>query len=203
MLSYPATWLLSSGFVSPRRELSAHPSVVPFQFFATADGHIAIACPKEKFFRELVAGMDLPEIAADPRFGSFEGRRQNRNELVDRLSARFAELGNEEWLARLRGRVPIAPVRTLEEALEPGELMTRGMLAGYDHPALGAVRSIGLPLSVGGFEVEYRPGPGLGADGDTILGEHGYTHAEIDELREAGAFGRESQTGAGERVEPA
>jgi crotonobetainyl-CoA:carnitine CoA-transferase CaiB-like acyl-CoA transferase len=203
MLSYPATWLLSSGFVSPRRELSAHPSVVPFQFFATADGHIAIACPKEKFFRELVAGMELPEIAADPRFGSFEARRQNRDELVDRLSARFAELGTEAWLDRLRGRVPIAPVRTLEEALDPSELSARGMLAGYDHPVLGAVKSIGLPLTVGGFEAEYRPGPGLGADGDAILGEHGYATAEIDALRQAGAFGREGQSGAAEPVEPA
>jgi len=201
MLSYPATWLLSSGFVTSRRELSAHPSVVPFQFFATADGHIAIACPKEKFFRELVAGMELPEIAADPRFGSFEARRQNRDELVDRLSARFAELGTEEWLARLRGRVPIAPVRTLEEALEPSELRDRGILAAYDHPALGAVKSIGLPLFLGGFEAEYRPGPGLGAHGDAILGESGYSAAEIDELRQAGAFGRDGEPAA--PVEPA
>ena len=54
MLSYPATWFLSSGFETRRLPLSAHPSVVPFQFFATADGHIAIACPKEKFFVALV-----------------------------------------------------------------------------------------------------------------------------------------------------
>ncbi len=54
MLSYPATWFLSSGFETRRLPLSAHPSVVPFQFFATADGHIAIACPKERFFRALV-----------------------------------------------------------------------------------------------------------------------------------------------------
>ena len=202
MLSYPATWLLSSGFASPRRELSAHPSVVPFQFFATADGHVAIACPKEKFFRELVAGMELPEIAADPRFGSFEARRKHREELVERLSARFAELGPQEWLARLRGRVPIAPVRSLEEALEPGELTARGILAGYDHPALGAVRSIGLPLFLSGFEAAYRPGPGLGADGDAILGERGYTLAEVEALRRAGAFGDDGQPATVERVEP-
>jgi crotonobetainyl-CoA:carnitine CoA-transferase CaiB-like acyl-CoA transferase len=203
MLSYPATWLLSSGFVTPRRELSAHPSVVPFQFFATADGHIAVACPKEKFFVELVAGMDLPEIAADPRFRTFEARRHNRDELVDRLSARFAELDTGAWLERLRGRVPIAPVRTLEQALEPDELIEREMLAGYDHPALGAVRSIALPLFLGGFTAGYRPGPGLGADGDAILGEHGYDVREIEALREAGAFGRNGQPTPAEAAEPA
>jgi crotonobetainyl-CoA:carnitine CoA-transferase CaiB-like acyl-CoA transferase len=77
------------------------------------------------------------------------------------------------------------------------------MLAGYDHPALGAVKSIGLPLTVGGFEPQYRPGPGLGADGDEILGEHGYSAADIDALRQAGAFGRDGPSGASEPVEPA
>ena len=60
MLSYPATWFMSSGIASERHAMSAHPSVVPFQFFATADGHVAIATPKEKFFRVLVERMGLP-----------------------------------------------------------------------------------------------------------------------------------------------
>ena len=83
---YPATWFLSSGFESRRRPLSAHPSVVPFQFFATADGHIAIACPKEKFFTALVRVMGLPELATDERFASFAARGKHRDEVVDRLS---------------------------------------------------------------------------------------------------------------------
>ena len=62
------------GFRDRRRPLSAHPSVVPFQFFATADGHIAIACPKEKFFTALVRVMGLPELATDERFASFSAR---------------------------------------------------------------------------------------------------------------------------------
>ena len=82
MLSYPATWFLSSGFVTERHEMSAHPSVVPFQFFATADGHIAIASPKEKFFHALVDGMDLGELSRDPRFADFEGRGRHRAELL-------------------------------------------------------------------------------------------------------------------------
>lgn len=197
MLSYPATWYLSSGFVTPRHEMSGHPSVVPFQFFATADGHIAIAAPKEKFFRTLVDGMDLTALASDPRFVDFEARGRHRLELLDVLSARFRERSTADWLSALRGRIPIAPVRGIEDALDPEELQGRGMLAGYDHPTLGAVRSVGLPLELGGFSPTYGPGPALGADGDAILAALGYAPGEIDALRTAGAFGAsEPATGA-------
>lgn len=189
MLSYPATWYLSSGFVAERQAMSGHPSVVPFQFFASADGYVAIATPKEKFFRMLVEGMDLAELADDPRFVDFEARGRNREPLLARLSERFAERPTVAWLAALRGRIPIAPVRSMQEALDPDELADRGMLAAYDHPSFGAVRSVGLPLTMGGFEPTYRPGPGLGADGDALLGELGYASDAIDALREAGAFG--------------
>ncbi|HET7677892.1 MAG TPA: CoA transferase, partial [Candidatus Limnocylindrales bacterium] len=189
MLSYPATWYLSSGFVTRREPLSAHPSVVPFQFFATADGHLALACPKEKFFVALVHAIGLPQVAEDPRFASFEARRGHRAELLAVLEARFATRTTADWLTALRGVVPIAPVRSLEEALDPGELEARGMLAAYAHPTLGEVRSVGLPLHVGEHQPAYRPGPGLGADGDEILAGVGYTPAEIDALRRDGAFG--------------
>jgi crotonobetainyl-CoA:carnitine CoA-transferase CaiB-like acyl-CoA transferase len=189
MLSYPATWYLSSGFVTERQPMSGHPSVVPFQFFATSDGHVAIAAPKEKFFRTLVEGMDMPELADDPRFADFDARRAARDALLDLLSARFAQRSTATWLTALRGRIPIAPVRSLEEALAVDELRARGMLAEYEHPSFGAVRSVGLPLTLSGFEPDYGPGPGLGADTDALLGELGLSAAEIDALRLAGAFG--------------
>ena len=203
MLSYPATWFLSSGFVTQRHEMSAHPSVVPFQFFATADGFIAVASPKEKFFRSLAAGMDLPQLADDPRFATFESRSRHRDELIELLSTRFAERPTADWLERLQGRVPIAPVRSLEEALDVDELRRRSMLAEYDHQAFGTVRSVGLPLAMGGFVPTYTPGPRLGADGDGLLAELGYDDGEIASLRAAGAFGSEVHPSERQAIEPA
>jgi crotonobetainyl-CoA:carnitine CoA-transferase CaiB-like acyl-CoA transferase len=89
MLTYPATWYLSAGIDSPRAAMSAHPSVVPFQFFATADSYIAVACPKEKFFRALAVAMDLPALLDDARFESFAARAEHRGELLDVLESRF------------------------------------------------------------------------------------------------------------------
>jgi crotonobetainyl-CoA:carnitine CoA-transferase CaiB-like acyl-CoA transferase len=189
MLSYPATWYLSSGFVTRRLPLSAHPTVVPFQFFATADGYVAVACPKEKFFVALVRAMSLPELATDGRFASFEARGAHRAETLAILEARFATRTTAEWLAALRVVVPIAPVRSLGEALDIEELRGREMLAEYEHPTLGRVRSVGLPLRVGQYVPRYHPGPALGADVHEVLTAVGYTQQEIDGLRAAGAFG--------------
>jgi crotonobetainyl-CoA:carnitine CoA-transferase CaiB-like acyl-CoA transferase len=189
MLSYPATWYLSSGFLAERQAMSGHPSIVPFQFFATADGHIAVATPKQKFFRSLVEGMDLAELADDPRFADFEARNRNSEALLTTLSERFAERSTAAWLDALRGRMPIAPVRSLAQALDPDELRSRGMLAEYEHPAFGSVRSVGLPLTLGGYTPAYAPGPGLGADQAAVLEALGYTDVDIERLRSAGAFG--------------
>ena len=180
MLSYPATWFLSSGFVSERQALSAHPSVVPFQFFATADGYVAIATPKEKFFRTLVQRMGLPELAGDPRFADFEGRRHHREVLLARLTGQFTERTTADWLETLRGVIPIAPVRSMEAALDSDELAARGMLAEYDHPAFGRVRSIGLPLSMTDHVPAYRAAPRLGADGADLLEELGFPADWLD-----------------------
>ncbi len=207
MLSYPATWFLSSGFETRRLPLSAHPSVVPFQFFATADGHVAVACPKERFFVDLVRAMGLPELASDERFASFVARGQHRDEVLGRLAARFSERATAEWLEVLRGVVPIAPVRSMAEALDVDELTERGMLAEYQDETFGRVRSVGLPLHVGGFEPSYRPGPSLGQDTEAILAELGFAEADVTRLRAAGAFGGQGgaaggPSGAGEASAP-
>ena len=189
MLSYQATWWLSAGIETRRLPLSAHPSIVPFQFFATADGYIAIACAKEKFFRALVQAIGLPELAEDPRFGTFASRHEHRNALLDCLSARIRERPTDEWLAIMKSTVPCAPVRDLPDALDVEELQARGMLASYDHPRLGQVKSVGLPVHVSGFAPEYRAAPALGADAADLLAELGYDEAEVARLAETGAFG--------------
>lgn len=189
MLSYPATWQLSAGFRTRRHPLSGHPSVVPFGFFRTADGYLALACPKERFFRELVRTIGLPGLAEDERFGSFDSRRRHRDALVEILDQRFAERSTTAWLELLRGVVPIAPVRSMEQALDLDELTERSMLAEYAHPSLGTVRSIGAPFSLGGYVPRYAPGPQLGGDREAILDELGIGADEADQLTRAGAFG--------------
>jgi crotonobetainyl-CoA:carnitine CoA-transferase CaiB-like acyl-CoA transferase len=79
----------------------------------------------------------------------------------------------------------------MEAALDRVELEQRAMLAAYQHPALGEVTTVGLPIKMGGFEPTYRPGPALDGDRDAILAEAGYAPGEIEALRERGAFGHD------------
>lgn len=186
LLTYPATWYLSRGIVTQRLPNSAHPSIVPFQFFPTADGYLAIACPKEKFVQALFAALQLP---GDSRFTSFESRQRNRQALTELLADHFRQRPTAEWLTLLAGKVPVAPVLPLTAVLDRSGLTERNMLASYEHPVLGWVSGIGTPFKFDGFLPSYRPGPGLDADRESILQTIGYSASEMKRMAAAGAFG--------------
>jgi crotonobetainyl-CoA:carnitine CoA-transferase CaiB-like acyl-CoA transferase len=186
LLTYPATWYLSRGIKTERLPLSAHPSMVPFQFFETKDGYLAVACPKEKFFRELIRVIELPP---DDRFRTYETRRQNRTALVELLTARLRQRTTGEWIQVLAGRVPVAPVRSMTSALDKKELEEKNMFASYPHPTLGQVSMVGTPFKLEGYTPEYRAGPLMDGDRLAILESLGYRGEEIDALATAGAFG--------------
>lgn len=189
LISYPATWYLSAGIVPERQAMSAHPSIVPFQLFQTADSYIAVACAKEKFAASLFERMELDEARRDPRFSTFEARRRDRVALLDLLASRFRTRTTGAWMALLSGHVPIAPVRSLTDALDRGELIERAMLAEYEHETFGTVRSVGSPLKTTGFTPQYRPAPQFDGDREDLLSTLGYDSAAIRSLEESGAFG--------------
>lgn len=187
--SYRATWYLTAGVPGERTPHSSHPSIVPFQFFKTADDYVAIACAKQKFFAALVELMGAPDLARDPRFGSFEDRRRHREALLAVLDERFSHHPTAHWLRLLRGHVPVAPVRSMAAALDRAELEERAMLASYRHSALGDVSTVGLPIKFAGYAPAYRQGPLLDGDRAAVLAVAGYDASEIDALQKQGAFG--------------
>ena len=192
MLSYQATWGLSAGHIAERLPLSAHPTIVPFQFFATSDGYLAVACAKDKFFAALIERLDLQTLGEDPRFATFSQRHANREALLDILGQHFARGTTEHWVTLLQGAVPVAPVRSLHDVLNPDLLAQREMLASFTHPSLGEVKSIGLPLHVAGYTPQYEASPALGADTRDALKSAGLSDSDITELGNAGAFGNEA-----------
>jgi crotonobetainyl-CoA:carnitine CoA-transferase CaiB-like acyl-CoA transferase len=192
MLSYQATWGLSAGHIAERLPHSAHPTIVPFQFFATSDGYLAVACAKDKFFAALTARLDLPDLADDPRFASFTERHANRDALLEILAERFATAPTAHWVTLLQGAAPVAPVRSLPEVLDHDLLTAREMLASFTHPDLGEVHSIGMPLHVSGYTPRYHASPALGAHTLEALRAAGLSDDDIARLMAAGAFGEEA-----------
>ena len=81
-LMYVGTWAASHGYVQERRADSAHPSIVPFQAFRSADGWFTVACAKEKFWQRLCGAIERPDLLADPRYADFAARDANRDTLL-------------------------------------------------------------------------------------------------------------------------
>jgi crotonobetainyl-CoA:carnitine CoA-transferase CaiB-like acyl-CoA transferase len=191
MLSYYAIWALNRDWQPRRVADSGHQSLVPAQNFPTRDGHIVIFCNKPKFWESLVDALDLPDIGRDPRFATFADRLANRDTLLPQLSARFRERTTADWLARLRGRVPCAPVNTVAEALDDEQVRAREMIIEVKHPELGTLREVASPVKTPGAITEPAPAPKLGQHTDELLRDLlGYDDAKIARLRSAGAFGR-------------
>lgn len=200
LLTYQGTWHLTAGHEPTRTRHSAHPSLVPFQNFETADGWIVVACAKDKFWARLVEVLDLPELAADPDLASFDGRRRRRQEVLDRLAARFVERSTAEWLAPLRAAgVPCGPVNTVAEALADPLAEERGMLVETSHPRFGRVRQVATAVRVGppgaDRDGHHRRAPRRHEDAGYVLGDLlGYGDATVAALRAAGAFGPARRT---------
>jgi crotonobetainyl-CoA:carnitine CoA-transferase CaiB-like acyl-CoA transferase len=189
MLNYLASWTLNTDFTPRRLPGSSHPTLYPSQVFATADGYIAIMCAKEKFWRALVVAMDDPDLAADPRFITFADRYAHGPELADALGRRFLTRSTAEWLARFRGKVPSAPVNSVEEALRDEQVLARNMVIHLDHPVFGDIRLTGNPIKFPGMDEVYEPAPALGADTEAILtGELGYSPERVEALRREGVI---------------
>src|SRR2546427_2208583 len=152
-LMYVGTWAATRGYVSPRRRNSAHPSIVPFQNFATADGWIVVACPKQKFWERLCEAIGRPELAADERFADLAGRDRNRDALLPALEEAFRARTSAEWLTVLaEAGVPSAAVNDVAAALADPQAQARADVVEVEHPRLGRVRQIASPLRLSGAE---------------------------------------------------
>ncbi len=192
MLTYPAIWSLNGDFLPSRTHHSAHPSLVPFQAFESADGWIVVACPKEKFWQRLAEAIGRPELLADPRFTTFGERRRNAVPLLAILDAAFAARPAEEWLSLLRAAgVPCGPVNSVRQALDDEHTQARGMVVETEHPQFGTVRQVRSPVRVGDVEPTYQRAPSRNADACDILTTLlGYSQSRVQDLADSGAFGR-------------
>lgn len=133
--------------------------------------------------------LGLPELPADPRFATPVARFENRDALVALLDAVTVARSSAEWMAALAGRVPVAPVLTLPEALDNPYLAAAGGIGRMDHPAAPeGLRMLASPIRLDGARPDMVAGPGLGADTDALLGALGLSGPEIAALRVDGVI---------------
>ncbi|HZD89113.1 MAG TPA: CoA transferase [Pseudolabrys sp.] len=184
-LNYLAVWALNANYAPQRLARSAHPTVVPCQLFQTADGWIYIMANKEKFFPLLCAELGAPELAEDPRFRRFPDRHVNRQELSDLLDTLFGKRPTTEWIKRLAGKVPAAPVASVGEALATSFTAERTMVSEVTSDSGKSLRVLRSPIDAGDPPVRHAA-PALGRDTADLLTEAGLSTAEIDDLKTRG-----------------
>jgi crotonobetainyl-CoA:carnitine CoA-transferase CaiB-like acyl-CoA transferase len=185
-LNYPGTWYLNGGAVTRREKRSAHPSLVPSQLYRTRDGWLFVMCNKEKFWALLAAELGHPEWADDSRYATFAARLERRDELTVMLDAAFSRETTATWLERLAGKLPVAPVHDLAQALDNPFVAERGGVAEFTYPDGHAATLLSSPLRLSDAALPRRAAPALGADTDALLGEAGYAPEKIASLRAAG-----------------
>jgi crotonobetainyl-CoA:carnitine CoA-transferase CaiB-like acyl-CoA transferase len=170
VLNYLAIWHLNKGYEPERTANSAHPTLVPSQQFPTKDGNMIIMCNKEKFFTQLCEGLEAPQLAKNDKFKDFQSRFDNKAELIEKLTTLFKKHTTAYWLEKLKGKVPVAPVNSVPEALQQPLVKEREMIVEVETPIFGNIKMLGTPIKVRNYTPTYTSGPALGEHNDEILG---------------------------------
>ena len=162
LLTYVAQYYLTDGRV-PGPVGSGHQSVVPYQAFATGDGHVVIAVFGDGFWPPLCRALDLDELV--DRYPDNASRYAHREEVVDCLQRRLRERTTDEWVQALReAGVPSGPVNTVDRVLSDPQVRYRGMVVSDGEREL-----LGNPIKTGAPDA-FSPAPALGQHNAEILG---------------------------------
>lgn len=175
--------------VPPRRLGNAHPNIVPYQDFPTADGDFILTVGNDGQFRKFCEVAGHPEWADDLRFASNKARVANRAELIPLIRQATVFKTTAEWVAALEAvGVPCGPINDLAAVFEDPQVLARGLKVELPHALAGAVAQVASPLRLSDTPVEYRMAP-------PRLGEHtasvlervlGLSAEAIERLRQEG-----------------
>ncbi len=179
------------GGMLPVRQGTAHPNIVPYQVFATADGHLMLAVGNDTQFSACVEALGCAELKDDPRYETNAVRVENRDSLVDALAEKFVTQGTSYWLdAMSAAGVPAGPINTIADIFSEPYAKERQLVRPLEHPVGGEIPTVANPVRFSETPVQYRSAP-------PTLGQHTaeilqrdlhYTPQEIESLFRDGAI---------------
>ncbi len=187
-LTYVAAGYFATG-TRPPRYGSAHPTIAPYQGFATKDGDLMLAVGNDAIWRRFAPVAGLDELVDDPRFSTNPLRVSHRDELLPLVADAMASRTSAQWVELLDAAgVPVGPIQTVDEVVTDPQVLARGMVGEVEHPTAGTLRTIGCPVRLTATPPQVRTAPPtLGQHTDDVLAELGLDQTRIDDLRARGA----------------
>ncbi len=160
----------------PRPLGARHPSITPFEAFATKDGSMIIAAGNDGLWLKLCGALGRPDLTDDPRYKTNDLRNQNEPQLKTEIERELAQRSTADWIEILsRAGIPCGPINTVMEAIAHPQVAARNMLVTVDDTVTGPLRLAGNPLKISGFPdpTTRSPAPELDGDRAAILAELG------------------------------
>lgn len=189
LLNYMATMHLMSGIV-PGRMGNGHFVHVPYNAFATADGHVIVACIGDAFFTAFAQMLGRPELL-DPKYAAQPARFADKARIEALINEEFVQHSSAYWLERLSAaRIPCGPVNDFAQALNDPQVRAREMVIDVPLAGGGSVPQPGNPVKLSGA-APFKPAapPPLGADSQAVFSELlGYDDTRLAALRASGAI---------------
>ncbi|KAI5841122.1 CoA-transferase family III domain-containing protein [Morchella snyderi] len=183
-----ASSALISGEPDSGRHGTAHPSIVPYEAFPTADGNILLGGGNDKLYAILCKKINQRDWISDSRFATNDIRVINRRVLIPMIAAETKKKTTKEWLEIFDGSgIPYAAINDIQATLSHPHVLARNMVQEVEHPLCGNIKLVGPPVKYS----EARPGirsppPGLGQHTLEVLTGLGMSRAEIDSLAAEG-----------------
>lgn len=169
---------------TPGRMGTAHPSLCPYQTFATRDGSIMLGVGNDRLWKKFCDCAGLQNYVSDPRFATNSDRVENFAETCSLVADQMRTRSTDEWMGiLLQAGVPVSPIQTLPQALEHEQVKARNIVVSSDHASLGKIPHIAYPVT---FDKQprrvQRSAPVLGEHSREVLVQAGYDEAEVENL---------------------
>jgi len=155
----------------PTRIGNAHPNIVPYQVFETADGFCVITVGNDSQYQSFATLLSRPDLASDPRFSTNKLRVQNREILVPIIQTEMRQQTSEHWLRLCESHnVPAGPVNNIDQVFADPQVHARDMLVTLPLPDSSHLKLSGNPIKFSRTPIEYRSAPPkLGEHTDSVL----------------------------------
>ncbi|QSL94505.1 CoA transferase [Ectopseudomonas toyotomiensis] len=177
--------------VSPKRLGNAHPNIVPYQDFPSADGNFILAVGNDGQFRKFCEVAGIANLADDPRFVTNKARVAHRAELIPLLRQATVFKTTAQWIELLeKAGVPCGPINDLQQVFADPQVQARGLRLDLPNALGSSTPQVASPLRLSATPVAYRSAPPLlGQHTDALLQKLlGMSETQIAELREAGVI---------------